>query len=181
MFEKDFKTDPASKMPRIWSTSDDIDSEYLRALTNGLAIVDAVSSFDAYEFENMFFESPNGNNSNSTGSSEAIKDFMTSTKAKTIAERFKKHAEAVFVETKRALPTAKTHIPPWILVLLLVLGWREILAVLKNPLYLFFFALVSMVGYLVFFLGLQRPAEAMVRQVIVSLAKAISYFSSREE
>jgi protein SEY1 len=61
-----------------------------------------------------------------------------------LAEKLRRHAGAVFMEAKRAQEAAKitTRIPPWLFVMLIILGWNEILMVLKNPLLLIITVLV---------------------------------------
>jgi protein SEY1 len=61
-----------------------------------------------------------------------------------LAEKLRRHAGAVFMEAKRAQEAAKvtTKVPPWLFILLIILGWNEIMMVLKNPLLLILTVLV---------------------------------------
>ncbi len=63
---------------------------------------------------------------------------------------------------------SQTHIPPWIYVLLIVLGWNEIMSILSSPLYLFLFLLCCLVAVGVRALGL-TPYVYMVPTLAMRL------------
>lgn len=87
-----------------------------------------------------------------------------SEKASVVA-RFKKETDATFVESKRALIQHVTHIPYYIYLVILVLGWNEFMAVLRNP---FFFTLLVMLGagtYVLYQMNLLKPAMVVVQRM----------------
>jgi protein SEY1 len=61
------------------------------------------------------------------------------TRALDLANRFRRDADAYYVEAKRSTVSSIAQIPYWMYGVLVVLGWNEAMAVLFNPVY---FALV---------------------------------------
>jgi hypothetical protein len=57
--------------------------------------------------------------------------------------RFKREADAAYVEAKRSMVSSVAQIPVWMYGALAVLGWNEAMAVLFNPLY---FAMLLVLG-----------------------------------
>lgn len=61
-------------------------------------------------------------------------------KALDISNRFRRDADAYYVEAKRSTVSGIAQIPYWIYGVLVVLGWNEAMAILFNPLYFALFA-----------------------------------------
>jgi len=83
-----------------------------------------------------------------------------------VLTKFKKEIDAKFVETKRSIIQHVTQIPYYIYLVILVLGWNEFMAVLRNPI---FFTLLLMVGaglYVLYLMNLLTPAYAVVQQLV---------------
>ena len=70
---------------------------------------------------------------------------FTETKAVDLTGRFRKDADAYYVEAKRSTVATMAQIPYWIYGILVVLGWNEAMFVLFNPLY-FTMLLVGLVS-----------------------------------
>jgi hypothetical protein len=60
---------------------------------------------------------------------------LSPTKVVSLESRFKRDADAAFVEAKRSMVSSVAQIPLWMYGVLVVLGWNEAMAVLFNPLY----------------------------------------------
>ena len=60
---------------------------------------------------------------------------LTPTKLLSLEIRFKKDADAAYVEAKRSMVSSVAQIPLWMYGVLVVLGWNEAMTVLFNPLY----------------------------------------------
>lgn len=83
-----------------------------------------------------------------------------------VLSKFKKEIDAKFVETKRSIIQHVTQIPYYIYLVILVLGWNEFMAVLRNPI---FFTLLLMVGaglYVLYLMNLLTPAYAVMQQLV---------------
>jgi hypothetical protein len=68
----------------------------------------------------------------------------TETKSLDLTARFRKDADAYYVEAKRSTVSSIAQIPYWMYGVLVVLGWNEAMVVLFNPLY-FTFTLMAMI------------------------------------
>jgi hypothetical protein len=60
---------------------------------------------------------------------------FSETKQLDLSSRFRRDADAYYVEAKRSTVSSVAQIPFWIYIALVVLGWNEAMAVLFNPLY----------------------------------------------
>jgi hypothetical protein len=68
---------------------------------------------------------------------------FTETKCLDLTNKFRRDADAYYVEAKRSTVASIAQIPYWIYGVLVVLGWNEAMLVLFNPLY-FAFLLLAM-------------------------------------
>lgn len=166
IFEKEFKYDKKSEMPRLWSPSDNIDQVYTE-------IVDRIDGIIG-KFKDYTPQSPmQVIDKQALDEIQDLTSLMTESKLKNIQTRFRKQCEAVFLETKRSLLMTKTKIPAWILVLLVYLGWREILTVIRNPFYLLFLIVLASTLFVVYSLNLQKPVEFFLSQTIRTTLKTL--------
>lgn len=53
-----------------------------------------------------------------------------------LKELVRKDAEVMFLDAKRALVSGTGPIPIWVIILLVVLGWNEFVAIVSSPIYL---------------------------------------------
>lgn len=60
---------------------------------------------------------------------------FTETKALDLTNKFRRDADAYYVEAKRSTVLSVAQIPYWMYGVLVVLGWNEAMIVLFNPLY----------------------------------------------
>jgi protein SEY1 len=68
---------------------------------------------------------------------------FTETKALELTSKFRRDADAYYVEAKRSTVSSIAQIPYWMYGVLVVLGWNEAMAVLFSPVY-FTFLLVAL-------------------------------------
>jgi hypothetical protein len=66
---------------------------------------------------------------------ESTLTIFSETKGLDISNRFRRDADAYYVEAKRSTVSGIAQIPYWIYGVLVVLGWNEAMAILFNPLY----------------------------------------------
>lgn len=169
VFEEKFRYDDEG-VPRLWKPDDDIDavfkkakdavsalpvfllsfeSPHLTRLSNLSQVLSLIplystispldsanivvlpSSLDPSDLENPEFDFP----------STLI--ILTETKADELSARFRREADAYYLEAKRSIVSSISQIPYWIYGVLTVLGWNEFVAVLKNPLYFTFLLLIG--------------------------------------
>ena len=159
-FEDRFRYDEQGT-PRIWRPTDDIEGAYNRARDQTVALIPALARFklsrtsappplDAWvghapesvtpaDEEDL---APIGGLDEEEGKSvEEEMIVLSDSRVADIEKRFRKTAEAVFVEAKRGALGGVTETPWWMWALLLVLGQNEIRAVASNPLLIVLLAL----------------------------------------
>ncbi|ABN67661.2 putative stress-related vesicular transport protein [Scheffersomyces stipitis CBS 6054] len=91
-----------------------------------------------------------------------------------VLNKFKKETDARFIETKRSIVQHVTQIPYYIYLVIMVLGWNEFMAIVRNPL---FFSLVLVFGaglYILYSMNLLKPAMVVVQRLIdeiIAMAK----------
>lgn len=71
---------------------------------------------------------------------------FTETKQMDINSRFRRDADAYYVEAKRSVVSSVAQIPVWMYGVLVVLGWNEAMFVLFNPFYFFTLLVVLVSG-----------------------------------
>jgi hypothetical protein len=67
---------------------------------------------------------------------------FSETKKLDLENRFRRDADAYYVEAKRSVVSSVAQIPIWMYGVLVVLGWNEAMYVLFNPLYLLLLVLL---------------------------------------
>lgn len=173
LFEKEFRYDTKTEMPRIWSPSDNIDSIYTGAMEKLTIVFDNLAPFDQSILLQFVDESV-------LEKFDSFSALITESKLKAISARFRKQCESLFLETKRSLLQTKTKIPIWVLVLLVYLGWREIITVMRNPFYLIFLIMIGSTIFVVYSLNLQKPIEYFVSQNVRLMAKTLMSSLNKE-
>lgn len=86
-------------------------------------------------------------------------EFIILSEAKQVelTTRFKRTADALYVEAKRSTISSVASIPVYFYALLLALGWNEIWAVLRSPIYFMFLLILAALGYVIYTLNLAGP------------------------
>ncbi|KAI1449552.1 root hair defective 3 GTP-binding protein [Annulohypoxylon stygium] len=179
-FEDKFRYDEAG-VPRIWRPADDIEGIYTRARESTLTLIPLLSKFkllttssppDLVEFignqpsgvepEDEDDLAPIGGIDEEDGKSfEEEVTVLSEAKRQDLVVRFKKTADGVYLEAKRSAIGGITQVPLYFYGLLLVLGWNEILAVLRNPILFMLLILVAGGLYISYSLNLLGPMMQM--------------------
>ncbi|KAI5285401.1 Dynamin-like GTPase that mediates homotypic ER fusion [Ascosphaera acerosa] len=179
-FEDRFRYDDAG-VPRIWRPTDDIEGVYTRAREATLHLVPVLARIRLAEtsapppLDEWIGAAPGGvtpadeedlhpiggvdDEEGHTLDDETT--LLTEPKAQDLVARFRKTADAIFVEAKRSAIGGITQVPLYFYGLLLALGWNEIMAVLRNPLYFILLALLGVVAYVTWQLNLWGPMLRM--------------------
>ena len=108
---------------------------------------------------------------------DSFSSLITESKLKAVSARFRKQWKSLFLETKRSLLQTKTKIPIWVLALLVYLGWRDIITVMRNPFYLLFLIMVGTTIFAVYSLNLQKPIEYFFSHQVGLMAKTFNVIS----
>lgn len=164
-FEDLFRYD-SSGVPVVWKAGDDIETPYVKAREETLNLlpifatattkagVPVVPDVDLAQYyaENSEVAHDEVEVENGTFSAR-----IPIGRQQEIIKRFKKQADASYVEAKRSTTQVFSHIPPWMFVVLILLGWNELMAVLRNPLLCVFVLMVGAGGYVTYSLNLWGP------------------------
>ncbi|KAK5136494.1 Dynamin-like GTPase that mediates homotypic ER fusion [Meristemomyces frigidus] len=194
-FEDKFRYD-AEGVPRIWRPTDDIEGLYTRARESTLELIPLLSRFKlsqtsaAPPLDAWIGEPPSdvtpadeedlqpiGGVDEDEG--KTLEDEMTilgDGKAADLATRFKKTADGVYVEAKRSAIGGMTQVPLYFYGLLLALGWNEIVAVLRNPVYFIFLILLGVGAYVTYTLNLWGP---MLRMTNAASTQGLEIFKEK--
>ncbi|KAG9024686.1 Dynamin-like GTPase that mediates homotypic ER fusion [Tulasnella sp. JGI-2019a] len=169
-FEERFRYDEKG-VPKVWRPEDDIDGAFARARDKTLELVPFYAKIYPTD-SSLEYTLPKPPASLSS-SEEIDSDFdftstkviFSETKQMDIQSRFRRDADAFYVEAKRSIVSSVAQIPMWMYAVLVVLGWNEAMMVLFNPLY-FTLLLIALGGsYAIFKLGLTGPLIQVTRTV----------------
>lgn len=98
-------------------------------------------------------------------SQRSFAELLSESEKAEVMAKFKREMDAKFVETKRSIMQHVTQIPYYIYIVILVLGWNEFMAILRNP---FFFTLLIMLAgatYVMYLMNLLGPASIVVQRM----------------
>ena len=163
-FEERFRYDE-NNVPRVWRPGDDIDGAFKKArdqvchslfraahypepciVSQTLELVPIYARIQPVD-PSLEFTLPSETSDSLTDAADDF-DFpatlviFTETKILDIMARFRRDADAYYVEAKRSTVSSVAQIPYWMYGVLVVLGWNEAMAVLFNPLYFAMLALL---------------------------------------
>lgn len=189
-FEDKFRYD-AEGVPRIWRPTDDIESHYTSARSSTLHLIPLLSQFQlastsspppleawigpapptAAPLDEEDLQPIGGVDADAADSSlEEECTLLTDARTADLITRFKKAADGVYMEAKRSAIGGVTQVPLYFYGLLLALGWNEIVAVLRNPVYFIFLILLGVGAYVTYTLNLWGPmirmGDAAVKQAV---------------
>ncbi|KAH6235419.1 GTPase SEY1 [Parastagonospora nodorum] len=194
-FEDKFRYDEQG-VPRIWRPTDDIEGIYTKARESTITVIpllarfklsktsapppldawigDAPASVTPADEEDL---TPIGGLDEEEGKSlEEEMTVLSDAKQADLLIRFKKTADGVYVEAKRSAIGGITQVPLYFYGLLVALGWNEIVAVLRNPVYFIFLILCAVGAYVTYTLNLWGP---MIRMGNAASAQALEVGKER--
>lgn len=158
-FEDKFRYD-SKGVPKVWKPEDDIDAYFTKARDETLQLLPIYSKIAPLE------ESLPEIQDDEELDFVASQTILTDGKMHQITNRFRREADAFFIEAKRSMVSSIAQVPPWLFVVLIVLGWNEFVTVLTNPLYLTLVIIFGAGGYVIYMLNLMGPAEQVFKTVL---------------
>ena len=165
VFEDKFKYD-GKGLPVIWKDFNQLDSQFNESIEAAVELLPILSSikltngklvekpkFAVTDAINGDFDSDDGSSdeedsdleTDDTGKVNRFATLLTVKQQAKIRQRFKKESDAIYLDGKRSMVANKTSIPAFMYVLLILLGWNEFMAVLRNP-FLFILAIITATG-----------------------------------
>ncbi|KAH6913877.1 protein SEY1 [Coprinopsis sp. MPI-PUGE-AT-0042] len=165
-FEERFRYDEEG-IPRVWKPEDDIDGAFRKAKDETLELVPIYSRIKPVD-SSLEFALPDDDNDDMANDDFDFASSLTvlsDTKCLDLTNKFRKDADAHFVEAKRSTVSSIAQIPYWMYGVLVVLGWNEAMAVLSSPMYFTFLLLSLAAAYMIIQLGLTGPLIQVTRAV----------------
>ncbi|CAO3619056.1 unnamed protein product [Mucor hiemalis] len=157
-FEEKFRYDDKG-LPKVWKPQDDIDLHFKKARDETLALIKLFSKIDLSLDEGFEIASTDDFDFKQTLS------VLSEAKQIDITNRFKRESDAFYLEAKRSVVATTAKIPPWVIVVMIALGWNEFMTILKSPIYLILFILAVSAAYVVYALNLWGPVERIISTV----------------
>lgn len=174
-FEERFRYDQDG-VPRVWKPTDDMDGAFVRARDATLQLIPLyariaptdptlLQKVKASEQDSVYVElvaSGDEEPLDVDGSLHVLSDLQSAE----IGSRFRKDADAFYVEAKRSTVSSMSQVPPWMYVVLLLLGWNEMMAVLRSPVYFTLLCMFVAGAYAVWRLNLSGPLLAITTTLV---------------
>ena len=148
-FEDRFRYD-ASGVPRVWKPSDDMDDAFVQARDATLALIPLYATMQPET-------PPTVAGDEDTPSWDEARRVLSERRWAELGRRFRRDADAAYVEAKRGTVSSMTQVPWWMYVVLIVLGWNEAMAVLHSPVYFTLLCMVLASAYVVWRMNLAGP------------------------
>ncbi|KAG2128946.1 RHD3/Sey1 [Suillus bovinus] len=170
-FEERFRYDE-NAIPRVWRPDDDIDGAFKTAKDQTIGLIPRYAKIAPVDPSLEFVlpsESSDSLNSTDEFDFPSTLIVFTETKCLDLTSRFRKDADAYYVEAKRSTVSSIAQIPYWMYGVLVVLGWNEAMAVLFNPLYFTFTLMAMVTSYIIVKLGLTGPLFQVSKTVLAEV------------
>lgn len=156
-FDLEFRYDDKG-VPRVWKPGDDIDEAFFRAreATNRMFPLFKKIGMDIATINDLI------------GGEEPVEEanlvLLSDAKLDDVFSRVQRDLDISFTEAKRSVINTTAHVPPWMIMLMVFLGWNEAMALLSNPFYVFLLVLGGITFYVLTATGLWAPAKAIALQ-----------------
>ncbi|KAG2064326.1 root hair defective 3 GTP-binding protein [Suillus decipiens] len=170
-FEERFRYDE-NAVPRVWRPDDDIDGAFRTAKEQTMNLIPRYAKITPVDPSLEFVlpsEPSDPLNSTDEFDFPSTLVIFTETKSLDLASRFRKDADAYYVEAKRSTVSGIAQIPYWMYGVLVVLGWNEAMLVLFNPLYFTFTLIALITSYFISKLGLSGPLFQVSKTVLTEV------------
>ena len=160
-FEDRFRYD-ASGVPRVWKPSDDMDDAFVQARDATLALIPLYATMQPET-------PPTVAGDEDTPSWDEARRVLSERRCAELGRRFRRDADAAYVEAKRGTVSSMTQVPWWMYVVLIVLGWNEAMAVLHSPVYFTLLCMLLASAYVMWRMNLAGPMLTVTTHVAKEL------------
>ncbi|GAA6002408.1 hypothetical protein JCM10207_001105 [Rhodosporidiobolus poonsookiae] len=185
VFEDKFRYDDQGT-PRVWKPEDDIDSIFRRARDSTLELIPLYAEIKPSDPSNAF-TLPDSSDAPSTATIDAAAaaqdgdfDFSESlvllspSAQGALSTRFRREADAYYIEAKRSMVSSRAQIPMWMFAVLALLGWNEFIAVIRSPIYFTMLLILGAAAYVTWTLNMTGPVIAVARGVSNEVIKTVN-------
>ncbi|KAF9909033.1 Dynamin-like GTPase that mediates homotypic ER fusion [Lobosporangium transversale] len=160
-FEEKFRYDDHG-LPRVWKPDDDIDTPFRKARDETVELVPLfakINTLDPIKGEKIELEA-----TDDFDFDQSLK-VLSESRQQEITNKFKRESDAFYLEAKRSVVATQAKLPYWVGVALVILGWNEFIAVIKNPLYLMVLAMVGVPMAAMWYLDMLGLVETVAWKV----------------
>jgi hypothetical protein len=151
-FEEGFRYDAKTGVPRVWKPDDDIDGLFQVARDDAEKMFDILKTIDI-PIDDI----------NEIVPGEDIREqdlqLLSETQREVLRERFRRDVGATYMDAKRSVINTQAHVPPWMILVTMALGWNEFVALVSNPIYFLLVLIFGGGGYALYATGLAEPVK----------------------
>ncbi|WFD19925.1 Dynamin-like GTPase that mediates homotypic ER fusion [Malassezia caprae] len=169
-FEDRFRYD-AGGVPRVWKPSDDMEGMFVQARDSTLELIALYATIAPSEPSLLLpaaHAAAAADDSDASSFEESL-HVLSELKRTELGNRFRRDADAYYVEAKRSMVSSMSQVPVWVYAVMVVLGWNEAMAIIRNPLYCTVLCLLLAGAYVTWRLHLAAPlwtvAAGLAREV----------------
>lgn len=172
-FEEAFQYDEHN-VPRVWKTEVEVaknykeSSDYALSLLPLFAIAKTSNNLEIIPDYNLYDDEDEED-------SHFFAHILTGPQQSRIKSKLMKQVEINYRDATRSIVSNISKIPPFIYIIILVLGWNEFMAILRNPLYLILTILIGTGVFFIHTLNLWGPFNAALN---IFLEQAKAYLAS---
>jgi len=162
-FDEKFKLDER-KLPRRWKPTDDIAHVFMEARDQAEALLEMFCFLRlSDDLDSVKFLDPE-----STHSVEDNLVVISENDAQAIKDKFHKETETTYLQALRDQENVNSasHIPMYVIVLIMILGFNEFITVISNPLLLILVVMLGVGGYVIYILGMGGPFKRAIEAVL---------------
>lgn len=174
-FEERFRYDDQG-VPRVWKPDDDIDGAFKKAKEQTLALIPLYAKIEPQDssLEYTLPPAPPSSPPEEEIDFTSTLTVFSETKCVDLSNRFRRDADAYYVEAKRSTVSSIAQVPYWMYGVMVVLGWNEAMLVLFNPIYFMLTIGAATVAYLILRLGLAGPLLQVSKTVAGEIQQQVT-------
>ncbi len=167
-FENLFRHDKDG-VPRVWSQNDDIESFYSQAKREVVFFNKAESLLDLLSHINVDLDKIDPDIS----LNEVIDSMklLSPSKQQTVKLLFNREAESLFIEAKRSTIVSNGMIPTWFIIITIILGWNELMAIIRYPFLTLLLLIAFGCVYILYYTNLGGPALQVAKATTIEMLK----------
>jgi len=164
-FESVFRYDN-NGLPKVWKPGDDIDGQFQQSLSEAYKLCDLFNRIDI-PLQKL----------KSTTEVDNLDDdaliIIEPSKKKMLLNRFRNTVEILYIDAKHSVVATTSEIPYWMFIVIIVLGWNEFMAVLRNPIYFLLALLAIVTAYALYRTHMIQPVLKIIRSILRDIGHQI--------
>jgi len=164
-FETIFRYD-INGLPKVWKPGDDIDGQFQNSINEAYKLCELFNRIDipiskikeTTEIDNL---------------DEDALVIIEPSKKKMLLNRFRNTVEILYIDAKHSVVATTSEIPYWMFIVIIILGWNEFMAVLRNPIYFILLIISITTVYALYRMNLIQPTLKVIRSILRDIGRQI--------